>query len=359
MMRFWKPYRHLVTAAGTFWSGSKSPLRLTRRQLILCLLLGLLLGIAACEPLAPEANNQVVIVITNTPTPENTPVPTSVLATPLPTRVPPSPTPTLFIPPTATIPPCTETEGRLIDSAFSSAITDDLVDYRLYVPPCFFTSGRRYPYVILLHGSGYDLNQWTDDIGIQTIMNSALSQPETPVAPMVLVMVDGGDPQELNVFDEGVSFEDIILSEVIPDVEQNFCVWNAPQGRAIGGISRGGFWALSIALRNPALFTSVGGHSPALIEDNAPPTHNPLNLAVTVPFDTPLKIYLDIARNDSGEPNATRFSNLLQNGNVPHTYEISATGGHDNEYWTAQALDYLEFYSAAWPKNVADLPTCF
>jgi enterochelin esterase-like enzyme len=333
----------------------------TRRGMLRGAIFAILLAIAAtaCEPLAPEANQQVIIVITNTPTPVASASPTALLATPLPTRPLPTPTPTLYIPPTPTVPPCNESEGRVLEETLASTIAENEVPYRLYLPPCFFLSGRRYPYVILLHGSGFDFTQWTDEIGIQTVMDAGLNDPNAPVAPMVLVMPEGGELEELNVFDTGQSFEDFILNELIPAIELNFCVWNVPAGRAIGGISRGGFWALSIALRHPDLFVSVGGHSPFFDDGNAPPENNPLNLAVAVPFDTPLKIYLDIARDDQAEPNTTRLSNLLRNNNVPHTYELSATGGHTNEYWISQARDYLDFYSLVWPKDVAGLPTCF
>jgi enterochelin esterase-like enzyme len=247
----------------------------------------------------------------------------------------------------------------VIEGALDSAIAGQLVPYRLYLPPCFYSSGRRYPYVILLHGSGFTYTQWTDDIGVQTAMDEGLSNPLNALAPMALIMPEGGVLQEENFFDTGQSFEDLILDELIPTVESQFCLWNDAMGRAIGGISRGGFWAFSIAFRHPGFFAAVGGHSPFFVEDNAPPSHNPLDLAYNITQTTPLRIFLDNARDDSGGPNVIALSNILRANNVLHTYEISPTGGHDNGYWTAHVRDYLRFYGADWPKDVAGLPTCF
>ena len=70
------------------------------------------------------------------------------------------------------------------------------------------------------------------------------------------------------------------LEELIPAVERDFCTRNDRDHRAIGGISRGGFWAYSLALRHPDIFGIVGGHSAAFDTGNAPPDSNPLELAL-------------------------------------------------------------------------------
>ena len=332
-------------------------------RLVLAIVLCVLMLLAACEPLAPPEPGQSVIVITNTPT-EVIPVsPTPLLGTPLPTQAPASPTPENTVSPTVspqpTLPECSTNEGLLFDTTFSSDIAGDEIRYDVYLPPCFYESGRRFPYIILLHGSGYSETQWTEGIGLHTLLEEGLAEQDPEIAPMVLIMPYGGARQEENLFAAGESWEDIILTELIPAVENSFCVWNEDFGRAIGGISRGGFWATSISMRNPGIFMSMGGHSPAYFDDNAPATHNPLDLAAIVSPTIPLRIYLDIARPDSSAENVGQFSNSLSSRGVRHVYEVSPTGGHNNDYWSAQALNYLKFYSEPWPKNIAELPSCF
>lgn len=332
-----------------------------RRLAITVFSFSLLLLVTACEPLAPAPADQAVVVITNTPT-EVVPIsPTPVLATPLPTQppatVPATAGPTDTAAPSPTLPPCSQNEGLRFDSSFDSDITGNTISFRIYLPPCFYESGRRFPYVILFHGSGSDATQWTDDIGIHTELEATLNTPD--IAPMVLIMPEGGVPQESNVFTGGESWEDIVLTELIPALERDFCLWNDSEGRAIGGISRGGFWAMSIALRNPGIFSAVGGHSPAFFEDNAPASHNPLDLAAVVSPSISLRIFLDIARADSGAETVGLFSSSLDSRGVEHTYSVSPTGNHNNEYWSAQVRNYLEFYSESWPKTISELPSCF
>lgn len=333
---------------------------MTHRGIAITVFSLLMLFAAACEPLAPAPADQAVIVITNTPTEVVQSSPTPVLSTPIPTQVLPTATPVNTdtpAPPIASPLLCDSDEGLLFDSVFDSEITGTTIDYRIYLPPCFYESGRRFPYVILLHGSGSDETQWSDDIGIHTMLESGLNSPE--IAPMVLVMPFGGPTQEANNFTAGQSWEDVLLSELIPSLERDFCLWNDAQGRAIGGISRGAFWSISMALRNPDIFEAVGGHSPALFEDNAPATHNPLDLAAVAPASIPLRIFVDIARADSSAETVGLFSTTLNTRGVTHTYDVSPTGGHNNDYWASQARNYLEFYSISWPKNISELPSCF
>lgn len=323
------------------------------------LLIGLGLLLVACEPLAPDDQSQQVIVVTATTLPTSRPTGTPPIFTPLPTRIEVTPTPTLNVQPTETLPPCAETEGRVLEATFESTIIEEAIPYRVYVPPCFFISGKRYPYVILLHGSTFDYTQWTDGLGVQAVMDEALSDSLNPLPPMVLVMPDGDLLMQENIFDEGLSYENVILDELIPSVESQYCVWAEKAGRAIGGISRGGFWAFSIAFRHLNEFSAVGGHSAVFDEEIAPSINDPLELAQTISPANAQRIYLDVAQSDPAEANMTAISNILRLNGVLHTYEISPTGEHDNEYWTARVLDYLRFYAAAWPINAAELPSCF
>jgi enterochelin esterase-like enzyme len=296
-------------------------------------------------------------VVTQTFTPAPPASPTSLLPTRPPTIVPPTVTSTPVITPSPTVPPCTETEGRLLeDQSFDSDVAGGEVPYNMYVPPCFFSSGLRYPYVTLLHGSGFDYTQWSDDIEIHTILDEAIVAGE--LMPMVIVMPEGGVPLELNDYNVDLLFEDEILDELIPQLESQYCLWNEQNGRAIGGISRGGFWAFVTVFRHPDEFISLGGHSPFFPED-VPPEYNPINIAIGLPPNTPLRIYMDHGQVDSGAQETSRLYTVLGNRTINADYVVSPTGGHDNAYWRSQARNYLDFYNGGWPQSLSQYPSCF
>ena len=330
--------------------------RLTQPWFILASLLMVIT--VGCEPFAPQEQQAPVVVITATTTALPPATATPLFSNTLPTQPVPTATLTPAVAQVPTLTPCDETNGRVIENTFFSVIANDEIPYRVYVPPCFFNTLRRYPYIILLHGSGYDYTQWTDGITLQDTLDQRITDTINPLPPMVVIMPEGGDLQELNYFEVGQSFEDVIINELMPHIEQQFCVIKSASGRAIGGISRGGFWATSIAFRNPAMFSALGAHSPWYDETNAPPTHNPLFLAENIPSNTSLRIYLDHAREDLAATSVLELSSTLRSNNVFHQYEIAPTGGHDNEYWQAHSVDYLEFYARDWSTNPNDLPSC-
>lgn len=359
--------------------------------LIVCLTLGLL---AACEPLAPEETPRYVVVTSETQSAMNTPTPllreggeavgavpvnspspdasvqapTGIVSMPAPTTVAnaqgvvntPAPSATSLPPPTA-LPSstpfvCQEREGQLIATSFFSTIADAEITYRLYLPPCFYDTFRRYPVVILLHGTGYDDSMW-QDLGVIDVMNQSISKGNLP--PMVLVMPDGGPLAELNDQPDGESWESVIVDELLPMLESGFCLWNDRQGRAIGGISRGGFWAFSIALRHPELFGAVGGHSPHFDPDNSLPVNNPLNLAASVNLEKfPLRIYMDNGASDYVGTYALRMSEILREQAIEHQYLINPTGDHTMDYWSSHVAEYLTFYGQPWPLDHEKLPSC-
>jgi enterochelin esterase-like enzyme len=343
--------------------------------LFVCLTVGIL---AACEPLAPEQTPQYIVVTGDTPAPIPAASPTSpldetisavaasetpvaaamvnaggVVNTPLPSE---TPVPAATAIPSATPFACSERTGQTIRSSFSSTIMGEDVPFRMYLPPCFYVTLKRYPYVVLLHGTGYDEAMW-EDLGAPTVMDQGITKGTLP--PMVLVMPDGDALAELNDQPDGISYETLILDELIPSIERDFCLWGSREGRSIGGISRGGFWAFSIAFRHPEAFSAVGGHSPHFDPENAPAEVNPLDLASRVNLTKfPLRIYMDNAASDYVSANVIRMSDILRERGIAHEYLINPTGDHDTEYWSSHVAEYLSFYGQPWPYDVSALPSC-
>lgn len=330
-------------------------MRPIHRHLILLTALASTL-LLACDPLAyrPTA---VAVIVTGIPSVTPTPAPPTV--TPTPSRTP-FPTVTPDYSPTPTAFPCGEDSGQIISiDRFSSEQTSENLRFKVYVPPCYLETQKRYPYVILLHGLSYKETHWLD-LGVNTALDQGIRLGALP--PMILVMPFYGQIGQLNSFPPDRSFETVILDEILPSIERNFCTWNDREHRAIGGISRGGFWAYSIALRHPDIFGIVGGHSAVFptSPNEVPPPFNPLDLALNSTFlsEANLRMYLDNGASDSAGPSQQLFSSRLTSRGVAHTYVINPVGEHNNDYWSAHVPEYLAFYGKNWPRNWDDLPSC-
>jgi enterochelin esterase-like enzyme len=329
----------------------------------LILLLGLVLIGAVfavgCEPLAPLQYDPspVAIVITNEPTatvlPTLTPTPT-ITRTPLPSPTPDyTPTPTPF--------PCDETAGQILDfnDNRSENGNGENLRYRVYVPPCYFSLGKRFPVIYLLHGLSYREQQW-EELGLLQAMDDGIL--DGTLAPAIIVMPYLGNLGQFNQFPPDDSYEGFLLDELMPQIERNFCTLDNATSRAIGGISRGGFWAYTIAFRHSDLFGIVAGHS-AYFPNNTreiPPPVNPLELAQNDPNlpDLPLRMYLDNGANDSSGPSQQLFSSRLSARGIAHTYVVHPTGEHNNDYWSRHVAEYLDFYGREWERDYNALPSC-
>jgi enterochelin esterase-like enzyme len=269
--------------------------------------------------------------------------------------VPPTIAPTEIPAPTATTAPsmisvaklepvCDETQGQVMDAYFKSDIVGRQQHYFIYLPPCYDArSEARYPVVYLLHGIPMDEHHWLDE-GLVEAADKLFGSGELP--PFLIVMPHGDYGLYTDTSGGDKSFEGVFVNELIPAIEKRFRTLADPEHRAIGGISRGGVWALEIAFTQPELFSAVGGHSPALAVNRATDSYDPMVLAKSEPIDQ-LRIFLDAGDRDWTRTETQALSKLLAARYIPHTFTIGK-GDHDYPYWATQVEAYLRFYGAPW-----------
>jgi enterochelin esterase-like enzyme len=152
------------------------------------------------------------------------------------------------------------------------------------------------------------------------------------------------------------SFEGVVLNELIPFIEANYCASPAGNHRGIGGISRGGYWALEIAFRFPEAFASVGGHSAALLDTFAGPDINPQYTGLNNDL-VDLRVYLDIGASDWVINNIRRLHEDMLAAGKLHTWVLNE-GKHENAYWSKYLSDYLHWYSEPWSLERESYPHC-
>ena len=133
---------------------------------------------------------------------------------------------------------------------------------RITLPDGYFQNpGLRYPVVYLLHGgAGGNSAQWTTGGGD--------AEGITAGKPVITVMADGGKVGWFtNWVNPGTSTQrwaDFYLTQLIPWVDGNLRTVAAKSGRAIAGLSMGGYGAVRLAQDRPDLFASVASFSGAV-----------------------------------------------------------------------------------------------
>jgi S-formylglutathione hydrolase FrmB len=150
--------------------------------------------------------------------------------------------------------PRTATGVRLTDVVFHSNALRRDVTYRVYVP-ANPAPGKKLPVVYLLHGGGEDYRNWSNQSDVA----------QYAAKGFILVMPDGDESYWMN--EAGAPserYEDFVTKDLIADVESRFPARTDRGGRALVGISMGGFAAVDYALVHPDLFAFAGALSPAV-----------------------------------------------------------------------------------------------
>jgi S-formylglutathione hydrolase FrmB len=139
---------------------------------------------------------------------------------------------------------------------FQSQLVGATLPYNVVLPPGYRASvTSRYPVLYLLHGWG---GHYTDWLTRTNIADYAAQYR------LIIVMPEGNDSWYV---DSGVTpadkYESYILKELIPDVDRRFRTIEARYGRAIAGLSMGGYGAIKYGLKYPASFVFAGSMSGA------------------------------------------------------------------------------------------------
>lgn len=255
-----------------------------------------------------------------------------------------TPTPEPTIQSTATASPtpltCLQEGGKIEVSKLHTELLRQPLEYRIYLPHCYEKLGeQRYPVLYLIHGQSFNDDQWSR-LGAPEIVDRLVA--EGKMAPFIMVMPR--DQIWLEPADD--PFGQALVQDLIPYVEETYRTLSGRQFRAIGGLSRGGAWALHLGLTHWEIFSAVGMHSGFVFQSDNSSIKNWLN---AIPLDEYPRIYMDISDNDRPEisNSAAWFESQLTMRGIPHEWHLFP-GYHEEAYWAEHVEQYLLWYAQAW-----------
>ena len=145
---------------------------------------------------------------------------------------------------------------------FASASLGREVSYVVDLPPSYDSSAsRKYPVVYALHGLFEGSGFW-ERRGLAPIL--ARLRESGTVPEFLVVAVDGGNSFFVNA--PGGRYEDLVTKDLVAHVESTYRVVPGRKGRALLGVSMGGYAALHVAFEQPGLVAAVATHSAMLLE---------------------------------------------------------------------------------------------
>ena len=261
---------------------------------------------------------------------------------------------------------------RVQCASLASHILPRPVGYCALLPPSYDSQpARKFPVLYFLHGLGGD-QTFLVSSGGWGMIEDAWEQKQFP--EFVLVTPAADTSFYINSKSGRVKYEDFFIREFMPAVEKKFRLEGTRAGRAISGVSMGGYGALRFAFKYPHMFSSVAGLMPALLEQLPRGSQNAgftafFGTAFGSPVDeafwkanTPfvlartanlsgLKIYAVCGDQDNyGFDGGVReLDKLLTARHVAHSVDIYP-GQHDWQFVAQHLLDSLKFQAQAFGK---------
>ncbi len=156
-------------------------------------------------------------------------------------------------------------DSRLVVLTLRTPALDGPTKVQILLPDRYdSTPAKRYPVLYLLQGAVDDYTAWIREGNAEAL---------TAGYPMILVMPDAGkDGFYADWYNDGAlgppQWETYHIDQLIPWIDAHYRTVAARRGRAIGGVSMGGFGAVSYAARHPDLFAAVVSFS-GLVNSNS------------------------------------------------------------------------------------------
>jgi putative tributyrin esterase len=268
--------------------------------------------------------------------------------------------------------------------------------YNIALPAKYDQSTDRYPVLYLLHGYSSNYTAW-----------ARLGAGEYARAyDLIVVMPDVGNSWYVNwaKSEDGQknAWEDFIIKDLIGHVDSTYRTIAKREGRAINGLSMGGYGGLMLGLRHPDLFCSIGSESGAisfakqvserLKEGKESPrplrqltaapdpkigiegfssqverspkgkmftspeecaAYDPFQLVLKIPKEKLPHICIDCGTEDRLLGSSQEFEKLLMENKIPFTYAQSP-GEHKGPYWAREVGHAMAIQYAIIQRNLAE-----
>ncbi len=225
----------------------------------------------------------------------------------------------------------------------------------VYTPAGYETSGKRYPVLYLLHGMGGDEEAWISLGRTAQILDNLIAQGKAK--PMIVVMPNGNASQEaapgessrgmvpptmqLPKTMEG-SYEQA-FPEIVKFIDKNYRTIKSKSGRAIAGLSMGGFHSLHISKQYPDMFNYIGLFSAAIMPNKevSSPIYENMEGKLKVQFDkNPALYWIAIGKTDFLYKVNEEYRKLLDEKGYKYTY-YESDEGHIWKNWRIYLTEFV------------------
>jgi len=225
----------------------------------------------------------------------------------------------------------------------------------IYTPPGYEESNKSYPVLYLLHGMGGDEEAWMTLGRASQILDNLIAQNKAE--PMIVVMPNGNVAQEAAPGESSLGFYkpqfqlphtmdgkyEETFHEIIQFVESQYRTIPEKKGRAIAGLSMGGFHTLHISRYYPDTFDYMGLFSAAIMPDEKVQSkvYDHFDQTLAAQKENGFELYwIAIGKDDFLYKANADFREKLDAMDFPYIYRESE-GGHTWRNWRIYLSEFL------------------
>lgn len=224
----------------------------------------------------------------------------------------------------------------------------------VYTPAGYDPTGKtRYPVVYILHGMGGDEDAWIEQGRAIQILDNLIAQGKAK--PMIAVFTNGNISQEAAPGENSTGYIhpqirlpktmegtfETSFPEVVKFIDSNYRTIARKQGRAVCGLSMGGFHTLHISINYPDMFAYSGMFSAAINRGRDSHIYEDFDSKLAIWFSKkPELLWIGCGESDFLIEENRNFVNKLKDKGYPHEY-MENTGGHIWKNWRIYLTEFL------------------
>jgi S-formylglutathione hydrolase FrmB len=260
--------------------------------------------------------------------------------------------------------------ARVETVKLESKLVNATLPYNVILPADYDASrNTRYPVLYLLHGLDGHYSDWISHTNIADYASEY---------SLIIVMPDGNDGWYTDSATVATDkYESYILKELLPDVEARYRTIQARYGRAIAGLSMGGYGAIKFGLKSPQTFAFAASMSGVFnvmrLTEKEIPAGWKHSLDLVVPVDSDLRqandlfelieklpagrvqslpyFYFDCGTEDLPLIFASnrQMALVMYEKKIPHEFH-ELPGDHSWSYWDRQVREVLRIAGQKMPR---------
>jgi len=246
-------------------------------------------------------------------------------------------------------------KGTIVYDSLPSKALAGRLQFAVYLPADYQTSGKRYPVIYFLHGLPASPYAYR---GIAFITSALEQTGEEAIVVAPQGARDGDSDPEYLDWGPGRNWETAVAKELVADVDAHYRTIATRTGRALVGVSAGGYGAVLLALHHLETYsvieswsgyfhpTDPTGRSP--LDVGSPQANAHASAHTFVPKlraafrQDPTFFAFYVGANDSRfRAENEQLDSELTAAKVPHVFELYP-GSHEQSFWEAHAVTWLK-----------------